>query len=168
MEKKYPCRQFFVIILLALTAIPAWGHGKKDHKTTKKPTDFEARMSVITKLYYKDGIHAILEEKCFNCHSTKTVYPWYHRIPGVKQLIDYDISEAQEHLEMTDGYPFKGHGDPYEDLEELKETLEKDKMPLWYYLILNSEDRLTPEEKTKIIQWADMSMKILEVKKSLE
>lgn len=109
---------------------------------------------------YQKEIRPIFQRACFNCHSSETEYPWYYHVPGIKQFIDHDIREAKEHIDMSDNFPFKGHGNPEEDLEGIKQTILKNTMPPSYYMILHWESKLTEEEKQKIIRWIEESTKL--------
>ncbi len=102
---------------------------------------------------YRREIEPIFQKKCFDCHSTKTRYPWYYKLPGARQLIDYDTREAKEHIDMTDGFPFQGHHSLEDQLKDLGEVVEKNKMPLWRYRLLHPGSGLTRKEKETILNW---------------
>lgn len=80
--------------------------------------------------------------------------PWYAGIPGLHQLIEGDRTEAKEHLEISKGFPFAGHGEPIEDLKAIEETAEKNTMPPGLFSLMHPSLRLTDEDKRKIIDWA--------------
>jgi hypothetical protein len=119
------------------------------------------RMQEINRTYL-ERIKPIFRVKCFNCHSTSTIFPWYYKIPGIKQLIDDDIAEGLEHLDLTDDFPFKGHGSPKEDLEVIAKSVEKSEMPPWNYLLMNRDHRLSPSERLSILDWTKSSRKTLD------
>lgn len=103
-------------------------------------------------------VKPIVEESCFDCHSTNTDYPWYHKIPGIKQFLNNHIEEGREHLDFTDGFPFAGKGDPLKQLGEIKEVIEEDEMPLLSYRLLHWGSRLSQAEKDSIYEWVDSSI----------
>lgn len=45
---------------------------------------------------YLKTVKPIFQKSCFDCHGNTTVYPWYYKVPGVKQLIDNDIDEVKQ------------------------------------------------------------------------
>jgi hypothetical protein len=108
---------------------------------------------------YRQKVEPILRKACFDCHSSNTAYPWYSNIPGVKGLIADDINEARKHLDMTEGLPFKGHGSIAEDLLAIRKSIQENTMPPWRYRIMHSESRLSSEEKKRIVEWVDSSLK---------
>lgn len=115
---------------------------------------------------YLKSIKPIFQAKCFDCHSTKTHYPWYHSIPGIKQLIDNDIKEGLEHVDMTNDFPFKGHGSPKEDLEAIKETVQENSMPPLSYRLMHWGSELTKKDIETIRSWLRQSEIILNADKN--
>lgn len=110
-----------------------------------------------TNQLYLQNVRPIFKAKCFDCHSDQTRYPWYYRLPGIKQLIDDDIKEAREHMDLSHDFPFGGHHSPKEQLKDLKEVVAEDKMPLWRYRLLHWNSGLTDEEKRIILEWLEKS-----------
>ena len=118
-------------------------------------------LAFINELYKKD-VKPVFIEKCLNCHGTLSSFPWYYSIPGVKQMMNYDIREAHKHMDMRKDFPFGGHGAPVDDLKAIKKTMQKNTMPPWRYLLVNWDSGLTEVEKKKIIEWVDVSLKRLQ------
>ncbi|MBI5139800.1 heme-binding domain-containing protein [Candidatus Nomurabacteria bacterium] len=157
-----------MVIDIGLESPLAFAHKHQPHKSStnkvkttiilEKPTE-KQKYLVINGNYIKD-IKPIFQRACFDCHSRFTVFPWYHAIPGIKQWINSDLEEAKKHLEMSEDFPFKSHETPEKDLEELKETILENSMPPLSYKIFHWKDRLTQQEKDKILKWATDSMKL--------
>lgn len=142
-----------IIKLLALTiSLSSLGHAHQAHKHSSTSPN-EDRLKEFKVIYQRD-IQPIFQQKCMDCHSRKTTYPWYYKLPLAQQLIDYDIREAKSHMDMTDGFPFLSHGNPREDLESILEVIDENEMPPWRYRVLHSESQLTDAEKEKIKEWA--------------
>ena len=158
-----------VLIVLFLFSSLAYGHGNEDHDEselthTNQKTQLDQTKIVLIKNKYEKDIEPIFKVSCFDCHTNQTKFPWYYKIPGIKQWMNHHIEEAKEHLDMTQGYPFKGHGDLLKDLEEIKEVIEEDEMPMWSYTLMHSEAKLTKKQKEAIYTWVKMGMRILSEK----
>lgn len=108
---------------------------------------------------YLREIKPIFNKKCLDCHGSRRELPWYFALPGAKQLMEYDMREAKEHMDMGNDFPFKGHGTLKDDLEALAKTIKNDKMPPLRYLLLHWDSSLTVEEKQKINIWITNSLK---------
>jgi hypothetical protein len=80
---------------------------------TNKQTPIKDKHHLLRQidLAYQSSIKPIFEQKCYNCHSNQTNFPWYSIIPGVKQLIENDIAEAKTHLDMSTRFSFWGAWD---------------------------------------------------------
>lgn len=111
---------------------------------------------------YIAQVKPIFQVSCMNCHSSNTKYPWYHILPGAKQLIDYDVRESKVHLDMTNDFPFGGHGSPVEDLEAIKKAINDKTMPPLRYRVLHWSSALKPEEVKTIRAWIEKSLQVLQ------
>lgn len=97
-------------------------------------------------------VEAVLRRACYDCHSHETQWPWYSRVAPVSWLVAYDVSEAREHFNLSD----------FQDLSEgtaakvraaaIKEV-DEGEMPLWYYLPLHPEARLSEADKAVLRMW---------------
>jgi len=125
------------------------------------PTAREKALKEVTVAYDRD-VKTILGRKCFDCHSRFRQYPWYHRLPLVKNLIDADIRGAMKNIDMSDGFPFQGRGTPEGMLQAVADEVRDDGMPPWNYRLLHRGSGLSPEEKKKVQAWIDESLKKFE------
>ena len=110
-------RFLLLSLTLGLQIYSAYGHEGKNHKAapnTKniKPGRSSEALKEINSLYIKN-IRPVFQRKCFDCHSNNTRYPWYSNLPLVKDLINDDITEAKKHMDMSNDFPFQGHGSPF-------------------------------------------------------
>ena len=158
--------KIFVSTVALIIGAMAFAHKAHKHiETTPKPVADEVRVKLVMEQInaaYKKEIKPIFQRTCYDCHSQNTRYPWYSNIPGVKQLIASDIKEARKHLDLTDDYPFKGHGSPQEDLDAIEEAIKNNEMPPWRYRLMHADARINDEEKSKIFEWIDVSRKKIE------
>ncbi len=114
---------------------------------------------------YQKNIEPIFKVSCFDCHSSTTRYPWYHVVPGVRGLLDDDVSEAREHIEMSDGFPFKGHHTPVQQLTGVAYDIDKGKMPPLKYRVMHWKSGLTEKQKQDVEDWTERSLdKLKEIK----
>jgi len=97
-------------------------------------------------------VKAVLRRACYDCHSHETRYPWYTRIAPVKFLIAHDVEEGREHLNFStwDAY---SEEDRDHAREEVWEEVEEGEMPLWFYVPLHSEAKLTDADLAVLRAW---------------
>lgn len=144
-------KQLLTIIMIALSstglAAPHF------HSTTVKMKAPKAKTNEEINERYVKQVKPLLKRTCFDCHSGNTIYPWYHSIPGVKQIINNDIEEGRDHLDMSQDYPFFGKIKQEEQLKEILEEIKEGGMPPLPYKLLHWSSRLSQEEINVIESW---------------
>ena len=167
-------RKFRWIIRLIIPAIVIasaailYGHGGEEHNDTAAAETTMADSAVVS----PDSINAIInigftqleplfKRACFDCHTNKTDFPWYYKIPGIRQMIDNDIKHARKHIDMSNGFPFTGHASQVENLRAIREEIKEDAMPPFDYRLMHWSASPSKEEAEAIINWADSSMELL-------
>ena len=146
-------------VLLAFS-IELSAHEDNSADTLKREANVDKNLPLyeaINSSYLAD-IKPILEKKCFDCHSNSTKFPWYYKIPGFKQMIDYDIKKAKRHIDMSKDFPFISHNTPLKDLNSLREIIIENDMPPLRYIIAHWDARLTKSEREAIIKWSEESI----------
>jgi mono/diheme cytochrome c family protein len=87
----------------------------------------------------------LAKRACFDCHSNETVWPWYSNIAPVSLILANHVHEGRE------GLNFSQWDQPNTELEEVEEVMEKGEMPLWDYLLMHSEAKLTSAESKQLL-----------------
>ncbi|MCF6309218.1 MAG: heme-binding domain-containing protein [Sulfurimonas sp.] len=148
---------FVPIILLA--------HGTNTHLEIEKKVSKQDIFIVEEQNIYKEintqymkNIKPIFEKKCFDCHGSVSNYPWYYNVPGVKQMMDYDIKEAKKHMDMSKDFPFISHETPLNDLTSLKDIAIKGSMPPLRYVLGHWNSSLAEDEKQVLKKWSEESI----------
>lgn len=86
---------------------------------------------------------AMFYRACADCHSNETKWPWYSYITPVSWRVADHVKDGRKHFNISAADMGESH--------EAGEEVEKGYMPLSDYLIMHSEAKLTPEEKSKFI-----------------
>ncbi len=152
-----------LLILIGLIAQAHEAHNKSNEvaeKIDSKP-EVEKLFAQINTKYLK-SVKPIFQKSCTDCHSSSTRYPWYSEVPGIKQLLQSDIAEAKTHLDVSNGFPFNGHGSPAEDLEAIGKAVADGSMPPFRYRTMHPSSKLTDVEKMKVKEWVDQSLKLIQ------
>ena len=108
-------------------------------------------------------VHGILTKACLDCHSNNTRYLWYFKIQPLDWWLTNHIMEGRKHFNL-DEYTNRPLRYQYHKMEEVIEQVKEDHMPLKSYKWTHKDARLTPEEKSKITDWASSVMKTMESK----
>ncbi len=110
---------------------------------------------------YEQTVKPLLKRACFDCHSSQTEFPWYHRLPVVAGYLDDHVREAREHLDLEGGFPFKNKRPIVSRIRSIGGSVKRGSMPLWNYKLMHPAARLSDEEKKVITDWADSSFQKL-------
>ena len=154
------------IILVALAfLVTARVHAFENDKVSEKASqDLRFKQIETVNEDYLKSVRPVFERKCFDCHSNATRYPWYHELPFIKGLLDKDVLEAKRHLDLSDDFPFAGHGTIEEDLSAIGKSIDSGGMPPLKYRVLRWETKISSEEKELINKWIQSSLTILSEK----
>ena len=170
-----------LIVAALIGAGVAYGHGDKKHDDgAEKAKQTEDTIAADTSAAVKSELESlknsldsaivliavsyktvepIFEKSCYDCHSSKTDYPWYYSLPIISGMIDDDIKEALTHVDMDNGFPFGGHATQTEQLREIKKVIENGDMPLWSYRVMHSGTKIEGATQDTVFKWIDESVK---------
>lgn len=136
-----------ILVFLVVLAAAQLVRPKKNLSAGPGPDDISVKHPVPA------GVLTVLQRACYDCHSNHTRYPWYAEVQPVRWWLDSHISEAKRHLNFSEfaTYSAKRAGNK---LEQIGDEVEDHKMPLASYTWMHPEARLTPAERTLLIDWA--------------
>lgn len=107
----------------------------------------------ISKAFAIDNkVHGILREKCYDCHSNNTRYPWYNYIQPIGWWLAAHIYEGKEHLDFSEFKAYDAKRKAHK-LEELSEAINEGWMPLDTYVWLHQGARITVADRDAINAW---------------
>jgi len=99
-------------------------------------------------------ISLILSRSCNDCHSHKTIFPWYTRIqPGGWFMKDH-IDHGRKHLNFSVFNTYEPKKKAHK-LEEVCEMVEAAAMPLPSYLWLHGDAALSASDAKALCDWAN-------------
>ncbi len=116
----------------------------RDHSNPPVVTETQWDSQQTRDLFYR---------ACADCHSHETKWPWYSNVAPVSWLVMRDVQEGREHFNISDAtassHSHSGHD------ESPSEPVREGQMPLWIYLIMHPEARLTEAERQQLVAGLD-------------
>ena len=99
-------------------------------------------------------VRTLLRRACWDCHSHETVWPWYAWVAPVSWLVSHDVDHARREIDFS---LFESYDATKQrkKLGELAEEVGEHEMPLWYYVLMHPEARLSDEDRGRIVSWAE-------------
>ncbi len=97
-------------------------------------------------------VDKILMTSCADCHSNKTIYPWYAEVQPVGWWLNNHIKEGKRHFNLDD---FAGRRINYQfkKMDDCIEQLNNGDMPLESYTLIHHNARLSATDKQTLINW---------------
>ena len=144
--------------LLVVLIVIQFFQPPRNMSTQDLPTGLERTVTV------PGNVQSILKTACYDCHSNKTNYPWYSRIQPIAWFQAKHIKEGKIELNFSE---FGKYSDRRQisKLTGVANSIKNETMPLSSYTLLHNEARLSKEEKTLLIDWAEKTKDSLRSKK---
>lgn len=99
-----------------------------------------------------DSVMNILQVSCYDCHSNKTNYKWYHEIMPLGWWLDDHVKDGKRHLNFSDFSRYDKKKIDHK-LEEIAEETAEHKMPMESYLFLHGEAALSEAQIRLLDEW---------------
>ena len=113
--------------------------------------------ALATKSASRIKAEKVFKQKCMDCHSDQTVYPWYAQLPIIHDLIQADVTKGRSYLDLEkELFLVKNDKDiPKHVIVELESVITAGTMPLLQYRAIHWDKAITKEEKLMILDWLD-------------
>jgi hypothetical protein len=125
----------------------------------KKNTSPELGDNDISRVYaMPTELHQTFTQKCYDCHSNNTRYPWYFNIQPIGWWLAAHVYEGKEHLNFSE---FKKYQSTKvrEKLDDIAEVVEDRSMPLKAFVLLHPETKITAQDEKAITLWIKSLLK---------
>jgi len=100
-----------------------------------------------------ENIETTLKAACYDCHSNRTVYPWYAGIQPAAWWLANHVEEGKEELNFSEFTAYSPKRQRHK-LEEVAEMVREHEMPLKSYELLHPVAVLSAEQITELSNWA--------------
>jgi hypothetical protein len=112
---------------------------------------------------FPDSVRVIIQNACYDCHSNNTVYPWYSKIQPVGWLLAGHIKEGRDNLNFSEFGEYSQRKQ-FDKLDAISAVISDGIMPLPSYKMMHKNARLSPNEKTLLINWTKQASDSLSAK----
>jgi cytochrome c551/c552 len=110
------------------------------------------------------AVAAILQRSCYDCHSSRTVWPWYSKVAPVAWLVSNDVTEARREVNFSDWAQYNPKRAAHK-LKEICEQVDRGDMPLWYYRPMHPNSKLSAADKSAVCAWTWSESALIELPK---
>lgn len=130
---------------------------------TPPPVDPTHTLSAATTVPPEIG--KLFERSCNDCHSNKTVWPWYAKVFPTNWWLHSHVTDARKELNLSEWatYSLKRKR---RKLDEICEQVNKHEMPLKSYLPLHPAAKLSEADRNAICDWTNAEKERLKAQPS--
>src|SRR5680860_1030738 len=122
--------------------------------TTRNQSDMVPKTDSMMVNKVPKTIQNKLQVSCYDCHSNNTEYPWYNKIQPVAWYLEDHVSHGKEEFNFSE---FENYSDRRKKskLKSFISQVEKDKMPLESYTLINRDAKISDSEKELVLSWVN-------------
>ena len=98
------------------------------------------------------AVDAIFSRSCNDCHSHKTVWPWYTNVAPVSWLVAWDVKRGRRELNFSEWGTYSAKR-VAKKLDETCEEVTHGDMPPKIYTLPHSNANLSPADVEAVCRW---------------
>src|SRR3989442_1760300 len=108
-------------------------------------------------------VASILDRSCRDCHSNKTVWPWYTNVAPISWWLSNHVNDGRRNLNFSDWAKLPPDRQERK-LRQICDEVEDGIMPLSSYLPMHPAARLSDQDKKTLCDWTDAERQRLAAK----
>jgi len=106
------------------------------------------------------AIGSIFSRSCNDCHSNRTVWPWYSSMAPVSWLVISDVSRGRRHMNLSNWAAIPPQRIA-QTLDKMCKEVRSGDMPMTIYVPMHPLSKLTPADVETICRWTDATRQYL-------
>src|SRR3989440_6835015 len=99
-------------------------------------------------------VASILDRSCRDCHSNKTVWPWYTNVAPISWWLSNHVNDGRRDLNFSDWASLPADRQERK-LRQICDEIQDGNMPLSSYLPMHPAARLSDQDKKTLCDWTD-------------
>ena len=104
-------------------------------------------------------VQPAIDRSCNDCHSGRTVWPWYSEVAPISWLVASDVNGGRRHMNVSEWGMYPGY--KREDLlNQICEAVTKRDMPPWTYLLVHQDAQLNDSDREAICRWTKAAVAV--------
>jgi hypothetical protein len=112
------------------------------------------QQTIEANLQVSPQVAAIFDRSCNDCHSNKTVWPWYTNVAPVSWLLTNHVNEGRHNMNLSEWGSYDKDKQSRR-LRDMCEQVQDGEMPLSTYTPLHPSAKLSAEDVKTICDWGN-------------
>jgi len=117
---------------------------------------------ITARLTVDPAVESIFERSCNDCHSNRTVWPWYSNVAPVSWFVINHVNGGRRHLNFSDWAALPPQR-VIRRLDDICKEVKSGGMPLSTYTPMHPLSKLTPSDEDAICRWTGATRQNLSV-----
>lgn len=138
-------RRILFIFVILLVAIQLYRPAR-----TNPPEDPSLTLNAHTEV--PPDVDSTFARSCNDCHTHKTVWPWYSNVAPLSWLVISDVNDGRRHLNLSEWGKYTPERQQRK-LSELCEEVAEGEMPLKQYTWIHEVAGLDGPQRRQICDW---------------
>ena len=134
----------FVVVFLGMQAVrPARSNPPVDESQT-----------IFARTQMTPQVAAIFDRSCRDCHSNKTVWPWYTQVAPISWWLANHVNEGRQNLNLSEWAKLNSDRQDRK-LRQICDEVQDGGMPLSSYTPMHPQAKLSDQDKKILCDWTD-------------
>jgi hypothetical protein len=116
----------------------------------------EPTRTIATHVAVPAAVQAVVARSCVDCHTNDTRWPWYSGVAPVSWFVIGHVNDGRRALNFSD-WDAHGRRAPGPPLDRICGEVQSGGMPLWSYLLMHHDARLSPDDVSVLCAWANQA-----------
>ncbi len=98
-------------------------------------------------------IAAVLKRSCMDCHSNRTVWPWYSYVAPMSWMVERDVRRGRDEMNLSEWNQY-GFNQQEKLLADIASAVGNHEMPLPQYTLIHRDAKLSTADTDLLYGWA--------------
>jgi hypothetical protein len=117
---------------------------------TNPPIDPQQELSAV--MHVDPAVQPVLDRSCNDCHSNRTVWPWYSQVAPISWGVVSDVSDGRRHMNFSEWGAYPGFKQK-DMLNEACKLVTRRDMPPFVYSLVHRDTVLSQAEREALCGW---------------
>lgn len=125
-------------------------------RPTRTNPPIDSQREIQSNLNVDAHVATTLARACNDCHSNRTVWPWYSHVVPASWLVVSDVNRGRNRLNFSVWSTY-GAKEQREHLEEICKEVTEGEMPGFSYTLMHRDAKLSTADVAAVCSWAQTS-----------
>ena len=147
MKRPFKILRWFLILLAVVFVAIQFSRPARTNPPVNPAQSIEANLQVSPQ------VAAIFDRSCNDCHSNKTVWPWYTNVAPVSWFLVNHVNEGRGDMNLSEWGSYDKDKQSHR-LRDICEQVQDGEMPLSTYTPLHPKAKLSAADVQTLCDWA--------------